>query len=531
MILVCVILLFASESILHAEIQTGSFDFDGHLRNYIVYLPNNYTGTINFPLVIHLHSGGWTAQQDMDYIKLNQVADSRGFIVVYPNAIDKRWNSGGRPAPDVDDVGFINALIDIMSDHYSIDLERIYACGYSRGGFMAYTLACQLSHRIAAIASVSGVLSTSTAESCSPLRTMPVLHIHGTADTWVPINGGSGIYSADQTLSYWTSFNDCGQVDTIILPDLDPTDGCTVEKTTYTNCSDNSNVVYYKVINGGHTWPGAGPPGYAAGKTNQDINASVEIWNFFKNYTLLTPPVVDFNGDGIVDFRDFSMLAQYWCQDQSPLVNHRVDCKDLAALSEYWLTYPGAVAHWKLDETEGFIARDSVGDHDGFVLSANPLWRPSDGMINGALELDGTDDVVSVPFVLDPADGAFSVFAWIKGGAAGGVILSQIGAADWLLADAEGKLMTELKGTGRFAGPLRTETVITDGQWRRVGLTWDGSNRILYVDDVEAAKDTQSSLAGSQGGLYIGAGKDRELGSLWSGLIDDIKIYDRAIVP
>jgi len=533
MIFVYVILLFASQSILHAEIQTGSFDFDGRLREYMVYLPNNYTGSIDFPLVIHLHSGGWTAQQDMDYIKLNQVADTSGFIVVYPSAIGKRWNSGGVPAPDpdVDDVGFINALIDIMSNRYSIDLERIYACGYSRGGFMAYTLACQLSDRIAAIASVAGVLSTSSAANCHPLRTIPVLHIHGTADTWVPINGTSDIYSADQTLSYWTSFNDCGQVDTTILPDLDATDGCTVEKITYTNCSDNSNVVYYKVINGGHTWPGAGPPGYSAGNTNQDINASVEIWNFFKNYEIVTRRVVDFNADGKVDFQDFSMLAQYWCHDQSPFVNHRLDCEDLALLAEYWLVEFGLVAHWKLDETAGGIAHDSIGGEDAFG-PPDLLWRPQGGKLSGALELDGIDDLLFTTFSLNPANTSFSVFVWIKGAAPGQVIISQSGGANWLMADAsEGKSMTELQGTGRFDGPLYSQTFITDGAWHRVGLTWDGSNRILYVDDLEVARDTQAGLVGSNGGLYFGAGKDREPGSLFSGLIDDVRIYDRAVTP
>jgi len=113
---------------------------------------------------------------------------------------------------------------------------------------MSYKLACQLGNRIAAIACVSAVFSTSTAESCSPLRTMPVLYIRSTADPYILINGGTGYYSVDQTLSYWTNFNDCVQTDTTILPDLDPTDGCTVEKITYTGCSDNSNVVYYKVI-------------------------------------------------------------------------------------------------------------------------------------------------------------------------------------------------------------------------------------------------------------------------------------------
>ena len=128
MIFVSVILSFIFPPILHAQIQNGSFEFDGRLRNYMVYLPNSYTGSVDFPLVIHLHSGGWTAQQDMNYIKLNQVADSYGFIVVYPSAIDKRWNIEGSPAPnpDVDDVGFINALIDIMINRYSIDPERIY---------------------------------------------------------------------------------------------------------------------------------------------------------------------------------------------------------------------------------------------------------------------------------------------------------------------------------------------------------------------------------------------------------------------
>jgi polyhydroxybutyrate depolymerase len=279
-----IILIFIlSISLTYAQIQTGNFDFEGRNRNYMVFLPNNYTGTLNFPLVIYLHSYGWTANQGMNYTLLNQVADTSNFIVAYPSAIPN-WNSGigdnpNWPTPGVDDVGFINALIDTLSNHYSIDLEKIYACGYSNGGFMAYKLACQLSHRIAAIASVGGVISSNTEANCNPLRTMPVLQIHGTNDPWVSINGNTGWLSVDQTLSYWTNYNNCVEADTIILPDLDQTDGCSVEKISYTNCS---NVIYYKVINGGHTWPGAGPPGYPAGNTNQDIHASTLILNFFK---------------------------------------------------------------------------------------------------------------------------------------------------------------------------------------------------------------------------------------------------------
>jgi polyhydroxybutyrate depolymerase len=303
----CIVVVFLiihfAQTLSYAQIQTGNFQFEGHLRNYTVFLPNDYTGNANFPLVIYLHSYGWTAQQGMNYTSLNQVADTADFIVAYPSAIPN-WNSGigdnpSWPTPNVNDVGFINALIDTLSNHYSIDLERIYACGYSNGGFMSCKLACQLSHRIAAIASVSGVLSTSTATSCNPFRTMPVLHIHGTGDSWVPINGTTGWHSVDQTLNYWTNFNNCLQVDTTLLPDLDPTDGCTIEKITYTNCTNNSDVIYYKVINGGHTWPGAGPPGYPAGNTDHDINAGSTIWNFFKGYQLTPTSVRDHKKDGI----------------------------------------------------------------------------------------------------------------------------------------------------------------------------------------------------------------------------------------
>ena len=103
--------------------------------------------------------------------------------------------------------------------------------------------------------------------------------------------------------------------------------------------------------------------------------------------------------------------------------------------------------------------------------------------------------------------------------------------ADWLATDAEGNLMTELKGIGRSAGPLYSETVITDGQWHRIGLVWDGSRRILSVDGVAVADDTQPGLEGSQMGLYIGTGKAMEPGTYFSGLIDDVRIYNRAVSP
>jgi hypothetical protein len=134
--------------------------------------------------------------------------------------------------------------------------------------------------------------------------------------------------------------------------------------------------------------------------------------------------------------------------------------------------------------------------------------------------------------VLNPADGALSVFAWIKGGAPGQVVVSQAGGLNWLCTDtSEGNLMTKLVSPNRQGKPLKSQTSITDGQWHRIGFVWDGLNRTLYVDDVAVAEDTQDSLESSYGGLYIGSGKGMEPDSFFSGLIDDVRIYNRAMSP
>ncbi len=289
--------MFLIQSVLHAQIQEGNFNFDGRNRRYMVFLPKDYTDTSNLPLVIYLHSYGWSAYQDKDYSKLYEVADTAGFIITYPSGIPN-WNSGIYEnsrwfTPDVDDVGFINALIDTLDNHYNIDLEKVYACGYSNGGFMAYKLGCQLNNRIAAIASVSGVLSVNTSGSCNATTAthpMPVIHFHGTTDYYVPYDGNTGWLPVDQTIQHWVNFNNSRNMDSSTLPDLDTQDNCTVERIRFINTSTNYEVIFYKIYNGGHTWPGAGLPGYAnEGNVTGDINANVEMWNFFKKYTLDGP--------------------------------------------------------------------------------------------------------------------------------------------------------------------------------------------------------------------------------------------------
>jgi len=216
-------------------------------------------------------------------------------------------------------------------------------------------------------------------------------------------------------------------------------------------------------------------------------------------------PIVDFNGDGKVDIQDLLRLIESWGKDDPsvdigpmPWGDGKVDEKDLEVLMSYWGQEIGLLAYWKLDEAEGGIAADSAGVNDG-TLVGDPLWQPAGGKLGGALQLDGIDDYVTTPFVVDPAKGPFSIFAWVKGGAPGQVIVSQVNGANWLMASAsDGALMTELKYPSRKVKPLASQAVITDGNWHRVGFVWDGSHRILYVDGMEVAKDTQRRMSRSQ---------------------------------
>jgi parallel beta-helix repeat protein len=186
------------------------------------------------------------------------------------------------------------------------------------------------------------------------------------------------------------------------------------------------------------------------------------------------------------------------------------------------------IAHWALDEVDGAIAYDSAGTYDG-TLVGDPVWQPEAGMVGGALEFDGIDDYFNTRKFSAAANRCLSVFAWIKSGMPGQAIISQKGWSDWLLADTtEGSLMTELKFFGKPVVPLYSPVVITDGNWHHVGLVWDGSNRILYVDGVEVVSDIYDKGM-LNGELQIGAGKNLDPGTFWSGLIDDVRIYNVAL--
>lgn len=249
----------------------------------------------------------------------------------------------------------------------------------------------------------------------------------------------------------------------------------------------------------------------------------------------------DLTGDGLTNFLDLATLAEAWLCDSNsldllpvPEGDNFIDAQDLMGLSQNWLTTPGMVAHWLLDEEAGDIAIDRIGDFNG-VLVGEPLWRPNAGVSEGALQLDGIDDHVELGILLDPEDGPFSLIAWVQGGGPDQVILSQGNSAKnaitLLGTNDQGALMTTVTDGGRGTSDLVSEGIITDGQWHQVGLIWDEVYRSLYVDNTLVAQDTDTlnSLQSSNKIWRLGTSGNKAQGTFWMGLIDDVRVYDLAL--
>lgn len=270
------------------EAQTTVFDsitIDGLTREYRLYIPEIYDPTQEVPLVLNLHGYGSNSLEQLLYGNFISIADTANFIIAVPNGTPDltgtlSWNTFG--LSQIDEISFFRQFIDSLSEDYSIDQDRIYATGMSNGGFMSYDLACGLNDRITAVASVTGSMNVLTINSCNPNRTVPVMQIHGTADATVPYIGNLAFAPIDSVVSFWRGNNVCTE-DPIFeeLPDIDVSDNCTAEHYVW-NCSlTNSSVELYKVIGGGHSWPGAL---VNINTTNQDFSASAEIWRFFSQY-------------------------------------------------------------------------------------------------------------------------------------------------------------------------------------------------------------------------------------------------------
>ena len=286
-----VILLFTGFVFSSSAQQTinASITHDGMERDYILYVPEIYDGSTAVPLVLNFHGFGSSASQQMFYGDFRDIADTEGFLLVHPEGTtligNQFWNVGFPGlSSTIDDVGFTEALIDELATLYTIDLDRVYATGMSNGGFMSFLLACQLSEKIAAVASVTGSMTQDTFDDCNAQLPTPVLQIHGTEDDVVSYNENNLSLPIPDVISYWVDHNNCETTPTTTtLPDVDVSDGSTIEYSVYEDGDNGITTEHMKVIGGGHTWPGSI---LNSAGTNQDIDASMEIWLFFSRYDI-----------------------------------------------------------------------------------------------------------------------------------------------------------------------------------------------------------------------------------------------------
>ena len=251
---------------------------EGVNREYILYVPDSYDGSFSVPVVLNFHGFSGDAYQYMNEGDMRLLSESETFILIYPQGLDldgePHWNAcpnGGDNKSDVDDFGFSETLIEEVSSNYNIDLERIYAVGYSNGGMMAYGLANHKSELIAAVASVSGAMLDCTGPTSHP---MPVIHMHGTDDFDLPYNGNNYYNSVQNTIDYWTNFNNTNSEPIV---NFDNSGVITIEHYIYDDGNNSVSVEHYKYIGGDHIW---------FMSTFQGQNTSELVWNFLSRYDL-----------------------------------------------------------------------------------------------------------------------------------------------------------------------------------------------------------------------------------------------------
>ena len=265
----------------------GTIVSSGQKRAYLLFVPRSYDRAKPTPLVISMHGAGLGPAAQMEISQWNKVADKHGFIVVYPSGtgFPNVWPMEGERSPStMPDVRFISELIDRLEAAYNIDPTRIYADGLSNGGGMAFVLSCTLSDRIAAVGMVAAAQLLPWSW-CTDRRPVPMITFHGTADRFVPYNGGSspiapGTFPSLLTwAANWAKRNRCGPnpVESVVAAD--------VTRLEYTDCADDAAVVLYTIRGGGHTWPGGEPmPESMVGSTSSGIDATSQMWAFFNEH-------------------------------------------------------------------------------------------------------------------------------------------------------------------------------------------------------------------------------------------------------
>ena len=293
---------------------------DGITRQYYVSYPTNPFEPC--PLIINMHGYGGNATWHRNYSEMDNYAIPQNIVVVYPEGMLNSWNVGAYwENNNFDDVGFIRALIDSVAAQFSIDLDRVYACGFSNGGYMAYELSCELADKIAAFGSVTGNFLLNENQVCNHSRKIPIIDFHGTADNFVSYdvdlegnltyNDGSLLF--EENRAYWMDFNGLTEMTIEEVLNTDLLDGSWVEKYTVYSESTTAQFVHYKVYNGGHQWFGSisanSNIGYL-GVNNHDINTNEELINFFLQYRL-SDFIPELKIDNLIFPKKFSFNQAY----------------------------------------------------------------------------------------------------------------------------------------------------------------------------------------------------------------------------
>ncbi|MBN2077840.1 MAG: hypothetical protein JW838_02670 [Spirochaetes bacterium] len=300
-ILLCALALLPSmKGVPSGKCRAIEVNHGGRERGALLYVPARPLAG-NVPLLLVLHGGGGKGRGMISLTRgrFNELAERDGFLVAYPDGIGRHWNDFRDDPIDyahrnnIDDVGFIRALIDAIAARHPVDGKRVFATGISNGGFMCYRLACELGDRIRGVAVVTANHPEGAKERCRPARPVSVMILNGTEDPLVPYHGGhvtvlkrkrGAIVSTDETVAFWAGANACSAAPRReALPDADPGDGTRIERITYRDCGEGTSVILYRIIGGGHTWPGGKPylSERIVGRVSRDIAACDVIWKFF----------------------------------------------------------------------------------------------------------------------------------------------------------------------------------------------------------------------------------------------------------
>jgi len=284
------------QSVKTPGLHTDSMTYDGLNRKYMYYIPSGIEHLVNIPVVFFLHGMGASAQIGVNVLgpQYHARAELNKAIVVYPDATSKHWNDklgGSYPLTDsIDDVGYLNALIDLFIRDFKANPKRVYFSGSSNGGMMTYRLSCDIPGKIRAIAPFVSTISPNVAREFSQAKPIPIIITSGTADSVIKWNGGTikvtrtpVILSGDENVAYWVARNGVKKKAKITnLPDVESGDNSTVEIQHYKGKND---VILYKIIGGAHTHPTLRAPGKALVKgLNMDYNSFERVWDFMMSY-------------------------------------------------------------------------------------------------------------------------------------------------------------------------------------------------------------------------------------------------------